>query len=197
MAQDGHQENRAEITRLLHQWQDGDEGARDALMPLVYDTLHRLADQQFAHERPGHTLQPTALVHEAFLSLEDNSIEWRDRHHFYAIAARAMRRILVDHARAKLRKKRGGERLRVDLTTSDIPAPTPDADVLILDDALGRLAEVSERTSRILELTYFGGLTRDAVAGVMNVSNRTVDRDLSLGRAWLRRELEASTGRPE
>lgn len=189
---DREDDNRENITRLLHKWKDGDENARDALIPLVYDSLHRLADQQFARERPGHTLQPTVLVHEAFLSLDDCGVEWRDRNHFYAIAARAMRRVLVDHARARLRKKRGGSRVRVDLTASEIPSPAPDADLLVLDEALGRLARHSERTSQILELTYFGGLTRDAVATVLNVSSRTVDRDLSLGRAWLRRELEAS-----
>lgn len=189
---DRKDDGRENITRLLHKWKDGDEGARDSLMPLVYDTLHHLANQQFGREQAGHTLQPTALVHEAFLSLENSEIEWQDRQHFYAVAARAMRRILVDHARMKLRNKRGGNRLRVDLTGSDIPAPAPDADILILDDALDRLADHSERTSRILELTYFGGLSRDAVAGVMNISSRTVDRDLNLGRAWLRRRLDAS-----
>ena len=179
-----------QITRLLQGWRGGDERAMEALMPLVYDSLHRLADRQFAGERCGHTLQPTALVHEAFLSLGNSDIEWQDRNHFYAVAASAMRRILVDHARARLRKKRGGGHFRVDLTASGIPAPVPDAGMLTLDDALARLARHSERTSRILELTYFGGLNRDDVASVMSVSSRTVDRDLSLGRAWLRRELE-------
>lgn len=187
-----HKKDRpGEITQLLHQWQNGDAQARDALMTLVYDVLHRLAEQQFARERPDHTLQPTALVHEAFLCLENSDIHWQDRHHFCAIAARMMRRILVDHARAKARQKRGDPRLRIELTLSDIPAPEPNADILILDNALDRLADYSERTSRILELIYFGGLTRDAVANVMEISSSTVDRDLKLGRAWLRRALGA------
>ncbi len=181
-----------ELTRLLHQWQGGDAAARDQLMPLVYDTLHRLADQQFARERPDHTLQPTALIHEAFLNLDRSRIAWQDRQHFYAMVASTMRHVLVDHARARLRQKRGGDRLRVDLSGDEIPAPAADADLLALDHALSRLAGRSERISRVLELIYFGGLTRSDVADLTNTSPRTVDRDLSLGRAWLRRELDGS-----
>lgn len=181
-----------ELTRLLHQWQSGDPAARDRLMPLVYDTLHRLADQQFSRERADHTLQPTALVHEAFLNLDRGDIAWHDRQHFYAMVARTMRHVLVDHARAKLRHKRGGGRLRVELSSSDLPAPEADADLLMLDHALNRLAERSARVSQVLELVYFAGLTRTDVAEITATSARTVDRDLSLGRAWLRRELDNS-----
>lgn len=183
----GRQED---ITRLLHDWRGGSEQARDALMPLVYDVLHRLANQQFSRERSDHTLQPTALVHEAFLNLDGSSVDWQDRNHFYAVAARMMRRVLVDHARGRSRSKRGGDRIRVDLATADIRSPAPEADLLVLDEALTRLAEHSERTVRILELAYFGGLTREAVADVLGISSRTVDRDLKLGRAWLRNQLQ-------
>lgn len=180
-----------EITRLLHQWKDGNAEARRALMPVVYQSLRRLAERQFAGENPGHTLQPTALVHEAFLNLEGSAVDWRDRQHFYAVAARAMRHILVDHARGKLRLKRGGSELQVDLDLDQIAAPEAAADLIALDEALEQLEAHSERTARVLELTYFAGLPRDAVAEVMDISSRTVDRDLSLGRAWLRKQLKA------
>jgi len=182
----------SEITRLLQNWNQGDAGSRDRLMRLVYDRLHRLADQHFSGERSGHTLQPTALVHEAFLNLEKVDVEWRDRDHFYALVAQMMRRLLVDHARSRARLKRGGDQLKVDLESGDVSSPAPSADLLALDAALTKLASHSQRTARTLELIYFGGLTQDAVAEVLGISRRTVDRDLKLGRAWLRTELEAS-----
>jgi RNA polymerase sigma factor (TIGR02999 family) len=180
-----------EITRLLHDWNNGDDHAADALMSAVYERLRQLAAQHFASERSGHTLQATALVHEAFLGLRSVEIDWQDRNHFYALATQMMRRLLVDHARARARQKRGGGQLHVQLELVDLDTPAPTVDLLTLDDALSRLAEGSVRTARALELTYFGGLTQDDVAGVLGVSRRTVDRDLKLGRAWLRSVLEA------
>ncbi len=191
MAQDAtRDQDWGEITRLLHHWRAGDEGARELLIQRVYDTLHQLANRQFARERAGHTLQPTALVHEVFMNLDGSNVDWRDRNHFYATVARAMRRLLVDHARRRQRAMRGGDRVRVELTGSKLAAPEPHVDLLALDEALERLAEHSPRAAEIMELTYFGGLNRDAVAEVLGIGARTVDRDLSLARAWLRRKLE-------
>ncbi len=182
----------SEITRLLQEWNQGDTGSRDRLMSLVYDRLHRLADQHFAGERSGHTLQPTALIHEAFLNLDKVEVNWRDRDHFYALVAQMMRRLLVDHARSRARLKRGGDQLKLDLNADELSASAPSADLLALDAALTRLESQSQRTAQTLELIYFGGLTQEAVAEVQGVSRRTVDRDLKLGRAWLRAELEVS-----
>jgi RNA polymerase sigma factor (TIGR02999 family) len=178
-----------EITRLLRHWSRGDDNARDRLLSVVYDRLHRLANQQFSRERDNHTLQATALVHEAFISLDAVDIDWQGRDHFYALVAQVMRRLLVDHARSRSRLKRGGDRLQVELEDSWHSEPAPSADLLALDDALNRLAAQSERIARTLELTYFGGLTQEQVADVVGVSRRTVDRDLKLGRAWLKSEL--------
>lgn len=182
--------DKTEITRLLQNWNQGDIGSRDRLMGLVYDRLHRLADQHFAGERSSHTLQPTALVHEAFLNLDKVDVEWRDRDHFYALVAQMMRRLLVDHARSRARLKRGGDQLQIDLDSDGISSPAPSTNLLALDAALTRLASQSERTAKTLELIYFGGLTQNAAADVLGISRRTVDRDLKLGRAWLRAELE-------
>lgn len=178
-----------EITRLLHDWNGGDVQAAESLISAVYERLRQLASQQFASERSGHTLQPTALVHEAFLGLQKADVDWQDRHHFYALAAQMMRRLLVDHARARLREKRGGGQCRVELDTRELGSPAVDADLLLLDDALDKLATRNLRTARVLELIYFGGLTQDAVAEVLDISRRTIDRDLKLGRAWLKKEL--------
>ncbi|AKS42490.1 sigma-70 family RNA polymerase sigma factor [Wenzhouxiangella marina] len=182
----------SEITQLLRHWSQGDERARDQLLARVYDRLHQLADQQFRRERGNHTLQPTALVHEAFISLDSVDIEWQGRDHFYALVAQVMRRLLVDHARSRARQKRGGGQIQIELEDCDASTPAPSTDLLALDEALTRLAERSERIARALELCYFGGLTQDAVARILDISRRTVDRDLKLGRAWLRAELEAS-----
>lgn len=183
---------KAEITRLLQNWNQGDNQSRDRLMSLVYARLHRLADQHFASERSSHTLQPTALVHEAFLNLDKVNVDWQDRDHFYALVAQMMRRLLVDHARSRARFKRGGDQFKVDLDSDDVSAPAPSTDLLALDAALTKLAEQSERTARTLELIYFGGLTQEAVADILGISRRTVDRDLKLGRAWLRAELDTA-----
>lgn len=179
-----------EITRLLQDWKGGDVQVSETLISAVYERLRQLASRQFASERSGHTLQPTALVHEAFLGLQKAEVDWQDRHHFYALAAQMMRRLLVDHARTRARQKRGGGHIHVDIDLVDAQTPAPSIDLLALDEALSRLAKVSERTARALELTYFAGMTQDDIAETLSVSRRTVDRDLKLGRAWLRAELE-------
>lgn len=187
-------EDTRHITRMLLDWRTGDTAARDALMSYVYNSLHRLAARQLSNERADHTLQPTALVNEAFLNIDGSAIDWQSRNHFYALVARTMRRILVDHARARSRGKRGGDRMRVDMTTSNLATPAPDTEMLTLDQALDDLAVNSERTAQVLELTYFGGMTRNSVADHLNISTRTVDRDLKLGRAWLHKRLAQDRG---
>lgn len=191
IAQRDERSDGSQITRLLRHWRHGDQAACEQLMGLVYQRLHELADRQFAHERSGHTLQPTALVNEAFLNLEAHDVDWQDRNHFYALAAQVMRHLLVDHARARSRLKRGGDLVRVDLEASQAAVDGPSVDMLTFDQALDELARNNERTARVLELTYFGGLTQDAIATLTGVSRRTVDRDLKLGRAWLRSRLSS------
>jgi RNA polymerase sigma factor (TIGR02999 family) len=178
------------VTELLHRWQDGDALALDALMPIVYHELRRLARHQMAGERSDHTLQHTALVHEAYLALVQMQVGWNNRAHFYAIAARAMRRILVDHARARKRDKRGGDVVRVGLDDAgERPAATPHLDFELLDHALERLARVDARKSEIIEMRYFGGLTQQELSEVLGVSLATVNRDLSWAKDWLKTEL--------
>lgn len=175
------------VTGLLQAWRRGDREALDRLIPLVHDELHRLAAGYMRGERPDHTLQTTALVNEAYLRLVDADVDWQDRAHFFAVAATTMRRILVDHARAKGRRKRAGIKVSLD----DAAVVTPDAsdEMLALDEALTRLAERDERPARVVELHYFGGLTYDEIAEVVGVSAATVHRDLRLARAWLYREM--------
>jgi RNA polymerase sigma-70 factor (ECF subfamily) len=178
------------VTELLHRWKDGDAVALDALMPIVYDELRRLARHHLAGERGDHTLQHTALVHEAYLELVQMQVGWNDRAHFYAIAARAMRRILVDHARARKREKRGGGLARVGLDEAgDRAADLPQLDFELLDDALERLALVDPRKSEMIEMRYFGGLTQQELSDVLGVSVATVNRDLSWAKDWLKTEL--------
>ena len=178
-----------QITQLLKQWDSGSNRIREALMPLVYEHLRRIAARQFAGESAGHTLQPTALVNEAFLQLEGSNLDFNDRRHFYAVAARTMRRILVDHARARKRVKRGGDRLRVTLSDAATVSQAPTADLLDLDEAMSELEQHDERIARTLELNYFAGLTREEAAVQLDVSVRTLDRDLRMGRAWLKARL--------
>lgn len=180
------------ITRLLQRWSDGEEDAREELLPLVYDRLHQLAGRQFAGEAEGHTLQPTALVNEAFLKLEAGDVSWNDRRHFYALATQVMRRILVDHARGRRRQKRGGTRIRVTLSNADASSPAPEADVLDLDRALSELEARNPRVARALELTCFGGLDGKTAAGYLDISVQTLERDLRFGRAWLKDRLSAA-----
>jgi RNA polymerase sigma factor (TIGR02999 family) len=180
----------ADVTSLLVAWSEGDEAALGRLVPLVYAELHRLAHQYMRAERPGHTLQTTALVHEAYLRLVDtNRIRWESRAQFLGVAAQAMRRILVDTARARGAQKRGDRTPHVPLDTVTIPAPERDASLVALDAALTTLAAVDERKSRVVELRYFGGLTEAETAAVLHVSPATVERDWRVAKAWLLREL--------
>jgi len=186
----------AEITRLLKAWGRGDSAALDRLTPLVYEPLHRMARSYMRSERPGHTLQPTALVNEAFLRLVDaRDLDWTDRAHFYAVCARVMRRILVDAARSHAAVKRGGHVDRVEHTTAinldDLPSPGTEisAQVCALDEVLDTLAQIDPRRAQVVELRFFGGLTVEETGQVLQVSPQTVMRDWRLARAWLAREL--------
>ena len=178
-----------DVTKLLHRWREGDSDALDELAPVLYDELRRLASGQLARERRNHTLQATEVVHEAFVRLIGTDVPWHDRAHFLAVAARTMRRLLVDHARARGREKRGGDLARVTLQPSDAASEPRSAEILTLDDALSKLAEQDERAASVIELHHFGGLTYDEAAEVLGVSTATVKRDLRLARAWLRREM--------
>ena len=181
------------ITRLLERWSQGDEAALDQLMPLVYDELHRLAGAYLRSERREHTLQPTALVNEAYLKLvRQRNIQWQNRAQFFGVAAQLMRRILVDHARANYAEKRGGDRVNVSLKNIGAFGTQPTTDVLALHDVLNRLAEIDPDQSRIVELRFFGGLTIDEAAEVMQVSHSTVEREWKIAKAWLKRELTKS-----
>ncbi len=173
------------VTRLLQDWRAGDREALDRLIPLVHDELRRLAGRHLRGERQGHTLQTTALVNEAFLRLADSDVPWQDRVHFFAIAARSMRRILVDHAKSKRRLKRGGQHEHVALDEALVATPSRSDEILVLDEALSELAEFDERKARVIELRYFGGLTYDEVATALEISPATVHRELRMARAWL------------
>ena len=179
-----------QVTELLRAWSDGDQQALAQLTPLVEAELRRLARVYMGRERRGHTLQPTALVNEAFLRLADaRGLRWQDRAHFLGISARLMRRVLVDHARAHGCQKRGGGAQRVTLDQA-LPSPKPSLDIVALDRALEALAAVDERKSRVVELRFFGGLTVEETAEVLHLSNDTIKRDWRLARLWLLRELE-------
>ena len=178
------------VTRLLREWKAGDLRALDSLMPIVYDELRRIARRYMSSERPGHTLQQTALVHEAYLQLVDMNVGWDDRAHFFAVAARAMRRILVDHARTKHRGKRGGGAVHVAIDeAAEQPGPDRPLDLVDLDEALQRLAAVDARKSEMLEMRYFGGLSQKELSEVLGVSLATVNRDLAWAKDWLRADL--------
>jgi RNA polymerase sigma factor (TIGR02999 family) len=179
-----------DVTRLLRAWRAGDESARDALTPLVYRELQRLAHSAMRDERSGHTLQTTALVHEAFIALADARVDWVDRAHFFGIAARQMRHILVNHAEAHRAAKRGGGQAHAPLDDALEVVGTRSAEITDLDDALRRLESFDARKSQILELHYFGGLTYDEIAEVMRLSAATVDTELRFAKAWLRSRLE-------
>ena len=179
-----------DVTQLLVAWGNGDQSARDQLMPLVYDELHRLAHQYMNRERPGHTLQTSALVNEAFLRLVDQrDVHWQNRAHFLGIAAQMMRRILVDYARNRQYAKRGGNARQVSLDEAVIVPNERSADVVALDEALKSLAEFDLRKSQIVELRFFGGLSIDETAEVLTVSPGTVMRDWTLAKAWLKRAM--------
>lgn len=177
------------VTRLLLDWRGGNQDALDNLLPLVYDELRGLARRHMAAEADGHTLQPTALVHEAYVRLVDADIAWQDRAHFFAAASRVMRRLLVDHARSRGRKKRGGGRAQVTLHAADIVTPPLDLDILALDEAIEALTAEDPRKGRAVELRYFGGLNLEEIAEVTDVSVATVHRDIRMATAWLMARL--------
>lgn len=181
--------DRPAVTQLLRQWSSGDKAALDELMPVVYEQLHKLASRCLRAERPDHTLRATGLVHEAYLRLIDADVNWQDRVHFFAVSARLLRRILVDHAKANRRQKRGGGAEMIPLDEAVMIGPQSTAGLLELDMALNRLAEQDKRKSEIVELLCFGGLTYDETAAALNISPATVHRDLQLAKAWLHREL--------
>ena len=179
-----------EVTQLLVAWGNGDQVARDELMSVVYQELHRLAHHYMKRESPGHTLQTSALVNEAFLRLVDQrNVHWRNRAHFFGIASQMMRRVLVDYARGRLSTKRGGGMGELPLDESLIVSDERSAEVVALDDALGDLAEFDLRKSQIVELRFFGGLSIEETARVLEVSPGTVERDWTLAKAWLLREM--------
>ena len=186
MAGSGEDGPRQQASQLLAAWTNGDPAARDELLPVVYAEWRRLAHHYMAGERPGHTLQTTALVHEAYIRLVDlDRMQWRDRAHFFAMAATLMRRILVDSARQRLRDKRGGGVEVTSLDEHQILAATPSVDVVALDDALDELSRMDPQQSRIVELRFFGGLTIEETAEALDISPATVKRDWVSAKAWL------------
>lgn len=180
------------ITQLLIDWGHGDQAALEKLMPLVYSELRRLATNYLRRERTGHTLQPTALVNEAYLKLvNQQNAKWQNRAQFFAISAQLMRRILVDHARRRQAVKRGGsEQQRLSITTAEELATQPAIDLLALNEALDELAKMDPQQSRIVELKFFGGLSIEETAEVLGIGHATVEREWKSARAWLRRQLE-------
>jgi RNA polymerase sigma factor (TIGR02999 family) len=182
-----------EVTRLLLAWRQGDRGALDRLIPLVYGELHRMAERYLRRERPGHTLQPTAIVNEAYLRLIGRQgADWQNRAHFFAVAAQSMRRILVEHARHRDAKKRGGEGTRYLLDTVVMTEPRA-VDLMALDDALVKLTALDSEQGRVVELRFFGGLTEEETAEVLSISSRTVKRKWLAARTFLFRELSSSS----
>jgi len=186
-----------DVTKLLADWSRGDQAALDQLTPFVYHDLHERARNYLRHERPDHTLQPTALIHEAYLRLvDDRPSEWNGRAHFFAVASRVMRQILVDHARHHRAEKRGGGAANVSLDEALVPAYSQGADLMALDEALSRLAALDERKCRIIEMRYFGGCTVEETAEALGIASVTVMRDTRLAEAWLRRAMKGDTQAP-
>lgn len=182
-----------EITGLLAGWGNGDAKAGEALTPLVYEELHRCAARLFRGENAGHTLQPTALVHEAYEKLINVEVTWRDRAHFFALAARMMRRLLINHANASRAAKRGGDAMRVTLLETNLPAGDSDEAVLLeLTDAITDLESHDSRKAQLIELKYFGGMTTEEIEAVTGLSAATIGRDLRFARAWLKDRLTES-----
>ena len=181
------------VTDWLLQLGTGGKGDLDAMLPLVYDELHRLAEQYLNREGVGHTLQPTALLHETYLRLVDQRrVDWRNRAQFIGVAAGMMRRILVDHARERLAQKRGAGAQPVSLSLLESPQGRPDVDLISLEQALGRLGELDARKVRVVELKFFGGLSAREIAEVMQISDATVEREWAFARAWLYKAIEGS-----
>lgn len=185
------------LTELLLSWGDGNDSAREALLPLVYEDLRRIARHYLRRERPGHTLQPTALVHEAYIRLIDQRrVTWQNRAQFVGLAAVMMRRVLVNHARDRSAAKRGGQAERVPLTVAADVVAVPQADVLAIHEALDRLEAVDARKSRVVELKFFGGLTTGEISEVMEISPATIEREWSFARAWLYDAISADNRQP-
>jgi len=180
------------VTGLLRAWSGGDQEARDELLPLIYGELRRRAAAHLRRERRGHSFQPTALVHEAYLRLVEQKVPWQNRAHFFGLASEMMRRILVDHARGRKRGKRSGAWTRVELDEAVAISEQRDIDLVFLDQALHELSELDPRHGRIVELRFFGGLTLEETAEVLGISPATVKRDWSLARTWLYRRLNRS-----
>jgi RNA polymerase sigma-70 factor, ECF subfamily len=179
-----------QVTQLLVDWSNGDQAALDQLLPLVQDELRRLASSYMRHERPGHTLQTSALINEAYFRLIDQkSVHWRNRAHFFGVAAQLMRRILIDHARSHCTAKRGGDAKHVSFDETALISKEKSIELLALDEALERLAAFDPRKARIVELRFFGGLNLEETAEALGVSSPTVQREWRAGRAWLRRML--------
>lgn len=179
-----------EVTQLLVDWGNGNQAALDRLMPVVYTELRQLAHRYMRRERPGHTMQTTALIHEAYLRLVDqNQVRWQHQAHFFGIAARLMRQILIEHARSRTRAKRGGGVGTISLDEAAIVSQARATELLALDDALERLATIDPRKSRVVELRFFGGLSVEEAAQVLNIAPNTVLRDWRMAKAWLRREI--------
>lgn len=178
-----------QVTQLLRDWRNGDQAAFERLLPLVYDELRRLAGHYLRGERQGHTLQSAALVHEAYLQLLGQEIDWQNRAHFLGVAAQAMRRVLVDYARSRNYQKRGGQVVRVEIDAAATVALNQAGELVALDDALQGLEKLDPRKSRVVELRYFGGLSVEETAEVLGVSVPTVVRDWNTAKAWLRREM--------
>jgi RNA polymerase sigma factor (TIGR02999 family) len=178
------------VTELLRNWSDGDKQAQEKLFQIVYNELHRQAARYVRNEHPGLSLQTTDLIHEAYLRLIDqHHVEWQNRLHFFAISAKVMRHILVDHARSRQAAKRGGSNIRLPLEDAMVVLPGKDLDFVALDEALNRLAQIDSQQSHVVELRFFSGLSVEETAKVLDVSERTVKRDWNVAKAWLRREL--------
>jgi len=183
-----------EVTQLLHAWRGGDRVALEKLMPVVYAEMHRLAHIYMIRERPGHTLQTSALVNEAYLRLIDaNRVDWQDRAHFFAVSAKVMRQVLMQHARLRYARKRGGGAVKVDFDEAFVPSPERDADLIALDDALNALAQKDPREAKVVELRFFGGLSEQETAHVLGISDRTVRREWEHAKAWLIHQLKRGT----
>lgn len=181
-----------DVTLLLRRWGDGDEAACEALLPIIYDELHRIAERRMRGERREHTLRPTDLVSEAWLRLaQSDQPDWSDRRMFFAVAAGTMRRVLVDHARRRRRDKRGGNVQAVPFD-DDVPGEPRSFDLVALDAALSALAEHDPRKARAIELNYFGGLSQKEIADVLDVHTNTIARDLQFAKAWIRRHLQSN-----
>jgi RNA polymerase sigma-70 factor (ECF subfamily) len=183
-----------DVSSVLAEIAAGEDDATERLMPLVYDQMRQIAQRLLRHESPGHTLQPTALVNEAFLRLAGkNNIDWQGKTHFFAIGAKVMRRVLVDHARGKRAQKRGGEQCRIPLSDELCVSNRNDEDVLAIEEALEKLEDLDARQAKVVELRFYGGLTVEEVAEALGVSKRTIESDWTMVRAWLRRELSGET----